>query len=159
MTKTTLVKRGALIAGIAFLLAVAYGAYLWFMPHRDVQAQAPDMKLSSTELVDRYLQDAAAANAAFLKDDGDSKILAVTGPIHNIRTNQANQLVLLLKDEGASAGVQCSLTDEASQSLATHYKLGETVTLKGVIRAGPEYSEVMGFYIDAVMEDCAPYLP
>ena len=155
MKNVKLIKWIASLVGAAAVIGIGVAAYLWFMPHRDVQAQKPDLEIGSTELVKRYLQDPTAANAFFLREDGDSKILAISGTIGNIMKNQAGAVVVRLAEPAAKAGVLCTLTDSASAS-AGNLQVGQTITLKGVIRAGAEFDDLMGIYIDAVMDECAP---
>lgn len=156
MKKSKLIKWIAALVGVAAVAGVSVAAYLWFMPHRDVQSLAPDVSLSTKELVERYLKDASEANAFFLREDGDSKILALSGTIQEISADQAGATVVRLVQDGSPAGVRCTLTPEAS-SQASSLKKGQTITLKGVIRAGPEYDELIGIHVDAVMADCALY--
>lgn len=154
MKKSKLIKRLAALIGIGVIAAVSVAAYFWFMPHRDVQSLEPDVSLTTKELVERYLKDASEANAFFLKEDGDSKILAISGTIQEISVNQAGTTVVRLMETGSPAGVRCTLTPEASAQ-SSALKTGQTVTLKGVIQAGPEYDDLIGIHIDAVMNDCA----
>lgn len=149
-------KRASILTGFAVAIGLALASYLWFMPHRNVQALAPDIEITSKDLVERYLTDADAANAFFLKEDGDSKILALSGTIMEVSKNLDGNTVLRIADPPAKAGARCTLTAEAS-ALSSDFAIGQNVTLKGVIRAGPEYDELIGIYIDAVMDDCAPY--
>lgn len=132
---------------------LGYGIYLWFLPHRDVAATPVDFTLTSAALVTEYLRDPAAANAKYLSADGDSKVLQLTGRIHAVRTNQAGALVLILRESTAPAGVACTFL---APPPAEARLVGSTITLKGVIRAGAQYNDILDTHLDAVVDQCTP---
>ena len=67
------------------------------MPHRNVIGMSAEATIESTALVDEYLLDGMAANAKYLNEEGESAVLAVTGKVSSITTDQINQKVILLK--------------------------------------------------------------
>ncbi|MBI1268117.1 MAG: hypothetical protein GC193_11885 [Cryomorphaceae bacterium] len=68
----------SLILGIIALFSAGVGfVYLWFIPHRNVQASLVDFNTTTTELVNEYLADNDAANRKYLQEEGNSKILAL----------------------------------------------------------------------------------
>ncbi|MBK7683933.1 MAG: hypothetical protein IPJ26_16365 [Bacteroidetes bacterium] len=121
------------IAGVIILVGVIIGSgvayYLFNMPHRDVQDSKTDFSLSASSIVNEYLQNADSANAKYLQEEGESKILAVKGKIFSISVDQKNQKVVLLKDVSEKAGVSCTFTQETN-SHADNLKEGQTVTIK-----------------------------
>ena len=123
------------------------------MPHRDVQAAAVDYKIESKFLVQEYLQDVKAANNKYLQEEGDSKILVVSGTIHSTSTDMNNQKVILLKEKGEMAGVSCTFMHSTNAN-ALKLKIGERVTIKGVIRSGAGYDEDLELYEDVILEKC-----
>ena len=123
------------------------------MPQRDVQSSATDFTLEASEIVKEYLTDADEANKKYLQEDGDSKILVVTGEISSINTDQNNQKVILLKGAEDKAGVSCTFTESTNTS-TKDLKVGQTIAIKGVIRSGAGYDEDLEFYEDVIMEKC-----
>ena len=148
------VKKGILYGGIlGVIIAASVVYYLFNMPKRDVQSAATDFTLSSSEIVQQYLTDANEANKKYLQEDGDSKILAVTGEISSINTDQNNQKVILLKSATDKAGVSCTFMASTNAN-AKDLKVGETITVKGVIRSGAGFDEDLELYEDVIMEKC-----
>jgi hypothetical protein len=128
--------------------------YLFNMPHRDVQATTVDYTFESAALVQEYLTDPATANNKYLQEDGESKVIAVSGVIARIEIDMNQQKVLLLKDPTAKAGVSCTFTEESNAS-TNSLNIGDVVTIKGVIRSGAGYDEDLELYEDVILEKCA----
>jgi len=148
-------KKGKIIVSIALvgvLLGVGVFSYMWFMPHRDVQSSPIDIEITSDKLVQEYLDNAEKANEKYLQDEGDSKILAVTGVITNIEEDMNQQKVVYLKS-GTDAKVSCTFTKETNAN-TNDLKEGDEVRIKGVIRAGASYDEDLEMYEDVIMEKC-----
>ncbi|SDF22070.1 tRNA_anti-like [Pricia antarctica] len=137
-----------LLVGVS---GVAY--YLFNMPHRNIQEAKTDYSFSSSEIVNEYLADATIANEKYLEEEGDSKILAVTGKIFSIGKDQNNQKVILLKDTSEKAGVSCTFTEATNRS-TKDLEIGQTVTIKGVIRSGAGFDADLDMYEDVIMEKC-----
>ena len=151
--KKSKAKKIVLIIVIAGILAAIYPAYLFFMPHRDVQKTEAFASLSTKELVDEYLKDNAAANAKYLEKDGNSKVLIVSGTVFEITKDQNNQTVILLKDAGEDAGVSCTFLAAADNNIK-NIKIGDKIKVKGFITLGASYDEDLEMYEDVIMQDC-----
>lgn len=141
---------GIILIGV---LGGAYGLYLYFAPHRDVQSVEAFTTISAEDLVAEYLKNNAAANMKYLADDGDSKVINVTGRVNSIETDQKNQLVLILKDEGDGIGVSCTFMQSTNKN-AEKLKVGDQAKIKGVIRSGAGYDDDLDLYEDVIMEKC-----
>lgn len=143
------------ILGIAGLvIGGGVGLYMFNMPQRDVQSTKTDYSVSSSQLVEEYLNDKDAADQKYLASDGDSKILEVTGVVNKITEDFNGQKVVLLKDEQDLAGVSAAFTSETESTLQG-ITIGEPVTIKGVIRSGAAYDEDLGFYLNVILEKSA----
>ena len=143
------------IAAITALAGLIIGGgamlYMFNMPHRDIQSAKVDYSLTSTQIVSEYLSDKDAANEKYLAADGDSKILEVTGFISKISEDFNNQKVVLLKGNEDKAGVSAVFTAETNQN-ASNLKVGETITIKGVIRSGASYDDDLELYENVILE-------
>ncbi|PHS64787.1 MAG: hypothetical protein COB12_07675 [Flavobacterium sp.] len=148
-----IVKRGLIIIALGIVIGGGIFLYMFFQPHRDVQATKTDFQLEAKQIVDEYLKDANVANDKYLQEEGDSKIIEVSGVISEISEDFNNQKVLLLKGKGENAGVSCTFTSATNKNAAT-LKVGDQVTIKGVIRSGAGYDEDMEMYEDVIMEKC-----
>ena len=146
-------KIALIVIGTGLLLGGGIFLYMFFQPHRDVQATKTDFQLEAKHIVAEYLKDATAANDKYLQEEGDSKIIEITGIVAEISEDFNNQKVVLLKGMGEKAGVSCTFTSETNGN-AEKLKVGEKVTIKGVIRSGAGYDEDMELYEDVIMEKC-----
>jgi hypothetical protein len=151
MKKKKLIKLVAGVAIIGTLIGGGAAAYMFFRPHRDIQAVKTDYSLTNTEIVSEYLKDKQAADNKYLAADGESKILEVTGTVNKISENYNDQKVILLKEDGDHAGVSATFTAESNHK-ANDLKIGERVTIKGVIRSGAAFDKDLGFYENVILE-------
>jgi hypothetical protein len=151
MKKKKIIKLAAGVIIIGTLIGVGSAAYMFYRPHRDVQAAKTDYSLTNSEIVSEYLKDRQSADNKYLAADGDSKILEVTGTVNKISENYNDQKVILLKEEGDHAGVSATFTVETNHKVL-NLKIGETVTVKGVIRSGAAFDEDLGFYENVILE-------
>ena len=152
MKKKTLKKIGLLIlAGI--VLAVGVATYLFFKPHRNVQATDAFATLTAKALTDEFTKNASAANAKYLASDGNSKVLIVKGLVSKISENQNGEKVIILKDNGAKVGVSCTFTKQTNAN-TTGINLGDAIKIKGAITAGNRYDADLDLYENAVLVQC-----
>ena len=134
-------------------LVIASGIvlYMFNQPHRDVQATNADYVMEAKQLVNEYLEDAKLSNDKYLDEEGESKIIKVTGTIAEISVDMNSQKVILLKNKGDDAGVSCTLLATTNTE---QINVGDVATIKGVIRSGAGYDEDLELYEDVIMEKC-----
>ena len=150
MLKNKTVKTILIIMGIGIIIAGGAGYYMFNMPHRDVQATSADYKLSAKKIVNEYLANSAKANEKYLDEEGESKVLVITGKIQSITTDFNDQKVILLKDPSAKAGVNCTFLPDAG----VNFKEGDVISVKGVIRSGASYDDDLEMYENVILEKC-----
>lgn len=148
--KSKLIK----IISAIVIIALIYVAYLWFMPHRDIQSTKAFKTIGATELVNEFLTDKESANQMYLDTEGESKVLTVTGTIASISTDQLGQQVILLKNSDEKMGVSCSFTLETNEQ-TSNLTLGNKVSIKGVVRSGAEYDEDLDLFENVILEKCS----
>jgi hypothetical protein len=152
MKKKTIKRIGlTLLAGI--IIAGSIGAYLYFKPHRNVQATSAYAILKIQDLTNEFTADAAKANAKYLASDGNSKVLIVEGRVSKISTNQNGEQVIVLKDEGAKVGVSATFTKQTSANTMA-VKVGDIIKIKGAITAGNRYDADLDLYEHAILVQC-----
>ena len=151
--KKRIIKIGIIVIVVALLIAGSVGYFMFNQPHRDVQSIKADFQMDSSELVKEYLVDANSANEKYLQEEGESKILLITGIIKNINEDLNHQKVILLKSNSDQAGVSCTFTSDTN--INTHgLTIGDKITVKGVIRSGASYDEDLELYEDVILEKC-----
>ncbi len=153
--KKKIIKVAAIVIGAGLVIGLGIGYYMYNLPHRDVQSSPTDYKLTVTELVDEYLADHEAANNKYLADDGNSKILEVTGAVFRARKNMNDQMMVVLKGSGDIAGVNATFTSDASVNNPDPER-GQIITIKGVIRSGVYYDENLQMYVNAIIDHATP---
>jgi hypothetical protein len=144
--------RWAILAGV--IIASSVAAYMWFMPHRNVQASAAFATLKTIDLVAEFSTNSTKANAKYLSSDGNSKILILEGRVASITANQNHEKVILLKDEKAKAGVSCTFTQESASALKAVQK-GDIIKVKGAITAGNKYDPDLDLTEHAILIQCS----
>jgi hypothetical protein len=142
-----------ILLAVGVSVALGAGIYMFNMPHRDVQSAKTDFKISATELVNEYLTGSTEANNKYLDDEGDSKILEVSGTVSKISKDFNDQVVILLKESGAKAGVSCTLISTSGET-GKQVIVGEEIRVKGVIRSGAIYDADLDMYENVIMEKC-----
>ena len=141
-----------LILVITGILAGAVtGLYMYFMPPRDIQKSATEHKVSASELVSEFLNDIDKANRKYLSDDGESKILEVTGNVARISENFVGEKVVLLRDYADDAGISFTFMEETNHRVNV-LEPGDIVTIKGVIRSGAYYDQDLDMFVNATVE-------
>lgn len=147
---------GLAVLIVLFIIGGIYAYSLYHTPHSDVQAAEADFEIGAGQLVEEYLQDAQQADQKYLPAGKEGQVLVVSGNVYAIDTDMKRQKVVLLKEEGDQAGVSCTFT-ESTNANAEKIKVGEQVAIKGVMRSGAGYDDMMELYEDVILEKCDLY--
>ncbi len=145
--KKTLLK----LVGLGVLVAIGVVVYMFNRPARDVQNTKTDFSYNASDIVKEYLADSQKANAKYLDEGGESKVLEITGIVESISEDYNKQKVVMLKSPSDKAGVSCTFTAETNAS-TNNVKIGDKVTIKGVIRSGASYDEDLEMYENVNIE-------
>lgn len=135
------------------LLGVGIILYVYFQPHRDVQSTRTDYAYAAGEIVNEYLANSETANQKYLDEHGDSKVIEVNGIISEIQENYNGDLVVVLSDVKAPAGVSCTFVKNSKVKMESLHQ-GEKLVVKGVIRSGASYDADLEMYENVVLEEC-----
>lgn len=151
--KKKILKIAAILLIVGLLIGGGTVLYMFYMPHLNVQSASTDFKLSASQVVNEFLENSTKANEKYLADDGDSKILEISGKVKKISDDFNGQKVVLLQDDSDKAGVSCTFTPETSKNVLG-IQIGQTVTIKGVIRSGATYDEDLEMFENVIIEKC-----
>lgn len=153
MNKKKFIKIALILLVSGVVIGGSVVLYLFNMPHRDVQSAQTDMTLTADDLVNEYLADAITANNKYLDEEGESKILEITGTVFSVGEDFNGNAEILLKSIDAKAGVSCAFTAETNAK-AKNIKVGDNITVKGVIQSGASYDEDLEMYENVIMDKC-----
>jgi hypothetical protein len=142
-----------IITSLFLLLLIGIGilVYMFNMPHRNIEKSQVDYEVGATELVEEFLKNNEASNNKYLAENGESKILVVSGRVDLIILDGLGQKVVLLKNKEAKMGVSATFTKDSNKQL-NKLKIGDNITVKGVIRSGAEYDEDLDLAEDVILE-------
>ena len=132
--------------GFLAIVAVAILLYLYFMPHRDIQSEEVNFKITAKQFVKDFVKDPDGSNIKYL-----DKVVIVEGEVSKIEEDQLQQKVILLKTE--NSGVNCTFMKETNKS-TQNIKIGDIVKIKGVVRMGASYDEDLELPEFAILEKC-----
>ena len=153
-SKKKIIKTALLLIGAIVLIGGGIGFYMFNKPARDVQNTKTDFSYNSSDIVSEYLTDPHKANNKYLDDTGDSKVLEISGIVAQISEDFNKQKVILLKTNSDKAGVSCTFTAETN-SQVENIKIGDQITIKGVIRSGASFDEDLDMYENVIIEKSA----
>lgn len=144
-------KKKILIAVVLLIVIVgSIGAIMFFKPHRDVQSTKTDFKLQASEIVAEYLMDIQKADEKYLDEEGNSKVLEISGTIFEVSEDFNGNKVVLLKEANDKAGVSATFSAETNEN-AKNLNVGDKITIKGVIRSGASYDEDLEMYENVLL--------
>lgn len=133
------------------LLGSGFGLDMWFAPHRDVRTAPVFEEFDVDDFTSEFITDYQHATEKYLSDDGDSKIVTMTGTIAEIDTNLNDEIVIELSGEKTEAAARFTLAYDQMDK-AKNLKPGDQTKLTGVVSCGAYFDPDFNRYIDAVLE-------
>ena len=146
-------KKIIIILTTGVLIVASIALYMFNQPARDVQATKTDFSFNASAIVNEYLTNADAANEKYLDEEGVSKVLEIIGIVATISEDFNKQKVILLKNATDKAGVSATFTEETNAS-TNNVKIGDKITIKGVIRSGAAYDPDLEMYENIILDKC-----
>lgn len=125
---------GVVILGV---VALSYGAYMYFKPNANMKDLKSDVTFTAQDLFSAFETDEAAANTQYL-----DKVIEITGEIKDISTSEEGVTSITLEANNELSGVICQLQKDTEHRT---FKTGETVTFKGMCT---------GMLMDVVLVRC-----
>lgn len=123
---------------LILVLAIAgagIALYFWNKPHETVE-DVTGQKITAQQLSQAFEADELKANRDYLH-----KVLAVSGTIVDVNTNQDGKTVLLLQGDNSFGGVQCTMKE-----MLPNFRSGDKVTIKGFCN---------GYTLVVLLSECA----
>lgn len=151
--KSKISKRIGIIILIGVIVTGGIITYMWFKPHRNIQATKAFAELKVSELINEFNSNVAVANAKYLAADGNSIVLIVEGRVSKILTNLSGETVLVLQEQGEKVGVSATFSKQVNNHLAG-IKKGDIIKVKGAITAGNSYDAELDLYEHATLIKC-----
>jgi len=140
------------LAGLCFfLLALGIGLNMWFEPHRDVKTAEVFAEFGVDDFTAEFVDTPEAALEKYLVEDGDSKIVTMSGKIATIENNLKGDLVIELRGNRTEAGARFTLIEDQKEA-GLKLAVGDSTKITGVVSAGATYDADFGRYLDAVLE-------
>lgn len=149
--------RSKIVTSVLVIIAIGigYGTYIWFTPHRNIQTTNAFTTIDASALVNEFLSDKEQANSLYLdSDEGESKVLIVTGSVASIFKDQLGEQDILLKKETDTMGVSCTFTLKTNKQVE-NIQIGDVARIKGVIRSGAEYDADLDLIEHVIIEKSA----
>ena len=112
-----------LIIGVG---SVAFAAYMYNKPHKNIARAQPDYSLTSAEIYREFEETEPLANGRYL-----NKVVAVTGELNGVETNEKGDPVLVLEAGSVLGGVRCTMGTGQAQEITALQK-GTEVQVKGI---------------------------
>ncbi len=140
------------MAGLCLmLLGAGIGLDLWFQPHRDVKSAPVFAEFGVDDFTSEFIDRPLEAKEKYLAEDGDSKIVTMSGKISSIETNLKGETVIELRGKREEAGARFTLMEDQKEK-ATKFAVGDSAKITGVVSAGAMYDEDFGRYLNAILE-------
>lgn len=125
------------------VIAVASATYGYYLIHKkpaDVRRLSAKYELTSTILVNEFIESEAAANKKYL-----DKVVSVKGNVADIKVGPAGQVTIFLESDNPLSSVTCSFYDDEAKSVRTIQK-GDEIIVKGICT---------GILMDVVLNKCS----
>jgi hypothetical protein len=126
------------------------GYLLWNKAHFSIKESSPAATITAVELHKIFATDSVMAKNKFIGDENNKKVIQVQGEVTEIKQDQKNQDVVLLKTATEGAFINCTLEEKN-----TGIKPGSNISVKGMC-TGYNFDADMGIPGDVVLVRCYP---
>jgi len=144
-------KYPAIAAFCVTILVLGIGLNMYFEPHRDVKTAPVFDEFDVDDFTSEFLDDPKKAQEKYLAEDGESKIVEISGTISDIDTNLRGDIVIELHGTKKEPGARFTLMEDQKEK-ASKLKVGDQTKITGVVSAGAEFDDDFNHYLDAILE-------
>lgn len=125
-----------ILIGLGFI-GGAIGYQMYNKPHQNIENAATDIAVPASEIFNSFENDETAAGTKY-----NDKIVAVSGKISDIGTDDDGTLKITLDAGGDFGGVICQMEPDTDKA---NFSIGQDVTLKG---------KCTGYLMDVIIVRC-----
>ncbi len=144
-------KKKLLVLILLLLAGAGVVGYLMFnKKHFNVQKATPVVTVAAITLHQTFATDSVIAKNKFIgeKDESNKKVIAVEGTVHEMKTDQQENAIILLKTDTDGAFVNCTMEEKIENIIP-----GSKIVLKGIC-SGYIYEADMGIPGDVILTRC-----
>ena len=122
----TFIRKYLLWALIMGMGGVAFAAYMYNKPHKNIARAQPDFSLTAAEIYQEFEADEPLANERYL-----NKVISVKGQLEDIEINEKGNAILVLATDAPMGDVRCTMEMEQIQPVGT-LLIGQEIQVKGI---------------------------
>jgi len=145
--KNVIIIAGILLIGIIVFISVFFISTgfretfisIIFRSPKSLVKSNPDFIFEATELYDYYHANETESDSLYI-----DKIIQVTGHLAEVIKEEDGKYTLILRDDMAFSGINCSMDKEFDNSIK-ELKTGDNVTVKGICA---------GILLDVILTRC-----
>jgi hypothetical protein len=123
-----MLKKLLMFGIVAAVIGGGVGYYMWNKPHAEIGE--PNFTTTATELSAEFVADETKATEKYVGSMDKMIVVKVSGTIADVK-NDTSGVSIELETGDPMNGVSCVL-DKFTKQAKTDFKVGETVTLKGI---------------------------
>ncbi len=123
-----MIKKLLILGCLAALIGGGVGYYMWNKPHAEIGP--PNFTVTATELAAEFAADETKATEKYVGSMDKMIVVQVSGTVASVEKDTSGVSISLETGDPMN-GVSCVL-DKFTKQTKTDYKVGETVTLKGI---------------------------
>jgi hypothetical protein len=137
-TRVILFAVAIALALFGVIFGAVYGLTEFFRPAKNISDAEADITVEAPALFAAFESNEKEANEKYV-----NKVVAVTGPVGEVSTDQSGASVVVLRTPEMMFGVACTMLKDQSEKVA-QLKTGQRVTVKGLCT---------GYTMDVVLND------
>ncbi len=123
-----MIKKLLIFGCLAAVIGGGVGYYMWNKPHAEIGQ--PNFTTTATALAAEFSTDEAKATAKYVGSMDKMIVVQVSGTVASVE-NDTSGVSISLETGDPMNGVSCVL-DKFTKQAKTDFKVGETVTLRGL---------------------------
>jgi hypothetical protein len=130
------------------IIAAITGYLLYNKKHFSVKTATPATAITATDLYNTFVKDSALAKANFIGDENNKKVIKINGEIAEIKKDQQENTVILLKTATEGAFINCTMEEKIENK-----PVGSKIVLKGIC-TGYNFDADTGIPGDVIIIRC-----